>query len=204
MKRAAIYLRVSTESQTVQNQRLAIENYCRTQDWRVVKVYEDVGISGAKDERPGLDALKADVVKGLFDIVTVWKIDRLARSTQNLLTTLSLFQRYGVDFVSTTEAIDTSTPSGRMVMTLLGAIAEFEQSIIRERVLCGLERAKANGVRLGRPRVGFDVQRALELREQGWGYRAVAKELGVSPSTLHANLRNVPTTASVQKTPVGD
>ena len=184
MKRSAIYLRVSTSDQTVENQRLAVESYCKLQGWKVVKVYEDVGVSGAQDRREGLDSLKADVAKGRYDVVLVWKFDRLARSTTHLLETLSLFQRYGTDFVSTTEAVDTSTPTGKMVFVFLGAISEFERALITERVRCGLERAKSQGVRLGRPRVGFDVNEAVRLKHEGRSWSQLAKQLGVSSATL--------------------
>jgi|APSaa5957512622_1039677.scaffolds.fasta_scaffold79674_1 DNA invertase Pin-like site-specific DNA recombinase len=187
-KRAAMYLRVSTDGQTTENQRLAIEQYSRLQEWKIVQVYEDVGISGAKDVRPGLDSLKADAVKGRFDVALVWKFDRLARSTTNLLDTLALLQRYGVDFVSTTEAVDTSTPTGKMVLTFLGAIGEFEREIIRERVVCGLERAKVNGVKLGRPRRGFDVNEALRLKKGGLSWSQLAKRISVSSATLRRTL----------------
>ena len=188
MKKAALYLRVSTTDQTVENQRLAIENYCRLQNWRIARTYEDTGVSGAQDRREGLDALKADVAKSKFDVVIVWKFDRLARSTQHLLETLSLLQRYGIDFVSVTEAVDSSTPAGKMVLTFLGAIAEFEREIIRERVVCGLERAKANGVQLGRPRAGFDVNEALRLKRDGLSWSQLAKQMPVSSATLRRTL----------------
>lgn len=187
-KRAALYLRVSTQDQSVENQRLAIEQYCQLQKWQIARIYEDVGVSGTQDRREGLDALKRDAAKGRFEVVLVWKFDRLARSTQHLLETLSLLQRYGVDFVSTTEAVDTSTPAGRMVLTFLGAIAEFEREIIRERVVCGLERAKTNGVRLGRPRAGFNVNEALQLKKSGLSWSQLAKRMPVSSATLRRTL----------------
>jgi DNA invertase Pin-like site-specific DNA recombinase len=192
MKRAAIYCRVSTTEQTVENQRLAIEQYCKLQNWKVVKIYEDVGVSGAQDRREGLDGLKTDVSLNRFDVVIVWKFDRLARSTAHLLEVLSLLQRYGVDFVSVTEAVDSSTAAGKMVLTFLGAIGEFERSLIRERVVCGLARARTNGTKLGRPRVFFDFQRAIQLRDSGLGYKQVAKALGVPRTTLHRYMKAIP------------
>jgi len=177
-------MRVSTDSQTTENQRLATEQYCRLQNWKIVKVYEDVGISGAQDKRPDLDSLKADVAKGRYDVVLVWKFDRLARSTSHLLETLSLLQRYGADFVSVTEAVDSSTPAGKMVLTFLGAIAEFEREIIRERGCSGIERAKTEGVRLGRPRVGCDVNEAIQMKRGGRSWSQLSKSLGVSSATL--------------------
>ena len=186
MQRVAIYTRVSTANgQTTENQSLAIQGYVeRQQGWKVTKTYEDVGVSGAKHDRAGLDRLKADCRKGRFNVVVVWKFDRMARSVAHLLETLELFREQDVDFVSVTEAIDTTTAAGRMVLTFLGAVAEFEREIIRERVRAGLERAKANGVKLGRPRVGFDVNEAVRLKQSGYSWPKLAKRLGVSSATL--------------------
>ena len=193
MKRVVLYLRVSTEGQTTENQRLAIHDYVSRQDgWKVTAEYEDVGVSGAKHDRQGLDALKADAAKRKFDAVVVWKFDRMARSVSHLLETLALFQRYHIDFASVTEAVDTSTAAGRMLLTFLGAVGEFERSLTVERVRCGLARAKANGQALGRPRRGFDLGRALELRSQGLGYKQVAKALGVPRTTLFRYLKAIP------------
>lgn len=192
MTRIAIYLRVSTENQTTENQKIAIESYCKSQDWKVSKIYEDVGISGAKDNRPALDKLKHDCTKGSFNVVIVHRFDRMARSTSHLLECLNLFQRYGIEFVSVSEAIDTSTSVGRMVYSFLGAVAEFERNLIRERVKAGIVRAKKAGTHCGRPRTGFDIDKALELRKQGLGYKQLAKHFNVSKATLHRYLRNIP------------
>ncbi len=189
--RAVAYCRVSTVTQTTENQVRVIEDYCERQGWRLGHIYKDEGISGAKDRRPDLDRLKANCRKGRFDVVVVWKFDRMARSTSHLLETLALLQQHGVDFVSVTEAIDTTTPAGRMVLTFLGAIAEFEREIIRERILAGLGRAKANGTKLGRPRVGFDIQRAIALRRDGLGYKQIARQLGIPRTTLYRYLRGI-------------
>jgi len=205
-KRVAAYYRISTaDRQTVETQRRAVRDFVSRHDgWQVTAEFQDVGVSGVVHDREGLDDLKEACVKGKVDIVVTFRFDRIARSVTHLLETLELLRQHKVGFVSLCEAIDTTTSLGKFVFVVIAAISEFEREILKQRVCAGLARAKANGVRLGRPRKGFDVQRALELRQQGWGYRAVARELGVSPSTLHANLRNVPTTAGVQNTPVGE
>ena len=188
MKRCAVYYRVSTTEQTTENQRLAVRSYAERQGWKIVKEYEDAGVSGAAHDRKALGRLRADCAKGRFDVVVVWKFDRMARSTAHLLETLALFQRHGVDFVSVTEAVDTTTPAGRMLMVLVGAFAEFERDVCRERVKAGVARAQAAGTHCGRPRKGFDVAKAMALRAQGWGWRRVAKNVGVSYGTVRRTL----------------
>ncbi len=196
MKKVAMYLRVSTSSQTCENQKRELEAYCQRQGWVIAKVYEDSGYSGSKSDRPALNQMLADATFGKFAVLVVWKIDRLARSTSDLLNILTTLKSHGVDFCSTTQAIDTTTSYGKMVMTFLGAIAEFERDTIIERVKSGIERAKANGVKLGRPRVAFDVKRALELRDQqGMGYKQVAKALGVPRTTVYRTLAGIPKTS---------
>jgi len=189
-QRVAAYLRVSTANgqQTTDNQRLAIEEACQRRNWRIVRVYEDVGVSGAKHDREGLDQLKQDCRANRFDVVIVWKFDRLARSTQHLLETLELLREHNVDFVSVTEAVDTTTAAGKMVLTFLASVAEFELSLTRERVRAGLARARANGTRLGRPRVGFDVNSALTLKQNGLSWPQLARRVGVSSATLRRTL----------------
>ena len=155
-KRIVIYGRISTDEQNVESQLLSVRKYCSIQNWIISKEYIDKGISGTKDSRPSLDKLKADCKKGTIQAVVVFKFDRIARSTSHLLECLNLFQRYGVDFVSVTEGVDTSTSVGKMVYTFLGAIAEFERSLIETRIRSGIQRAKANGIHCGRPRIGFE------------------------------------------------
>ncbi len=191
MKRAAIYLRVSTSEQTTENQKLAIENYCKVQNWKISKVYDDSGISGAKDDRPGLNQLKKDCTKKAFDVVIVHRFDRMARSTSHLLECLNLFQRYNVEFVSVSEAIDTSTSVGRMVYSFLAAIAEFERNLIKERVKAGIDRAQKTGIHCGRPRKGFDINKALELKRQGMGYKQIAKQFTVSHMTIYRYIKDI-------------
>ena len=194
-KKVALYFRVSTNLQTIENQRLELEKYCERQGWSIVKTYNDTGLSGSKSDRPALNEMLQDAAKNKFQVLVVWKIDRLARSTMDLLNILMTLKTNGVDFCSTTQAIDTTTSYGKMVMTFLGAIAEFERDTIIERVNAGLSRAKANGVKLGRPRVGFDVGKALQLKRDGSSWTGMAKELKVSSATLRriipALLKNI-------------
>ena len=189
-KRAALYFRVSTSLQTIENQRLELEKYCERQGWSIVKTYNDTGLSGSKSDRPALNEMLQDSAKGKIDVLVVWKIDRLARSTVDLLNILMTLKANGVDFCSTTQAIDTTTSYGKMVMTFLGAIAEFERDTIIERVNAGISRAREQGVRLGRPRAGFDINRALQLKRDGSSWTNIAKELKVSSATLR---RIIPT-----------
>lgn len=200
MKKASIYLRVSTGSQSTDSQKLDIESYCKRQNWVVGKVYTDHGISGAKaDNRPALNELLKDVKAGKAgDVVVVYKIDRLARSTSDLLRILSDLKASNVDFCSTTQAIDTTSPMGKMVLTFLGAIAEFERETIVERVRCGIARARADGIQLGRPRVGFDIGTALKLHKEGQGVRSIGKHLGISYGTVHRYLKSVTLTPPVK------
>jgi DNA invertase Pin-like site-specific DNA recombinase len=183
-KRAAIYLRVSTAAQTTENQSLELRRYCDRQGWTVTKEYADHAVSGTQHERPALNEILLDAQQGKFDVLVVWKIDRLARSTAHLLEILNLLRASHVDFCSSTQGIDTTTAHGRMVFTFLGAIAEFERELITERVTAGIARAKQNGVQFGRPRVGFDINKALELRKEGLSWGTLAKRTGVSSATL--------------------
>ena len=183
-KRVACYVRVSTAGQTTSNQSLELKQYCERQGWVIAKIYEDHAISGSQHDRPALDELLADAKKGKFDIVAVIKIDRLARSVAHLLEILNLLRASGVDFCSATQNIDTATPHGKMVFVMIGAISEFEKSLIQERVTAGIARAQQEGVQFGRPRVGFDINKALELRKEGLSWGMLAKRTGVSSATL--------------------
>jgi DNA invertase Pin-like site-specific DNA recombinase len=186
-KRAALYLRVSTDGQTVDSQRLALEAVCEQRGWQVTGVYSDNGVSGAKDrtQRPGLDTLLKDTSRGRLDVVLAWALDRLGRSLVGLLDTLGELEVAGAALVLHQQAIDTTTPAGRMFFQVTGAFAEFERSIIRSRVKAGLDRAKARGVRLGRPRTGAKVEAAIRARlAAGEGIKKVAKALGVGNGTV--------------------
>ncbi len=186
-KRAALYLRVSTDGQTTDNQRLALEIVAAQRGWSVAAVYEDAGISGAKgrEKRPGLDKLLKDATRAKFDVVMAWALDRLGRSLADLIDTLRSLEGVNVDLFLHQQAIDTTTPAGRMFFHVTGAFAEFERDMIRSRVNAGLDRARARGVQLGRPKVAGKVERAIRERlTAGEGMLKVARGLGVGVSTV--------------------
>ena len=181
--RAAIYIRISTGDQNPALQRDELPAYCARRGWQVIEIYED-HMSGGMDRRPQLDRLMADARRRKFDVVICWRFDRFARSTSHLLRALEEFQSLGIDFVSLQEAIDTSTPAGKMVFTVLGAVAELERSIITERVRAGQRAVKRRGVRFGRPSVEVDEKRVQKLRKQGLSWRAVSAQVGIPKDTL--------------------
>ncbi len=170
--------------------------YCERRAWKVVDDYVDVGISGAEEKRPELDRMMADVHRRRFDAVAVWRFDRFARSVSHLLRALETFRALGIEFVSLSEQIDTSTPMGKMVFTVLGAVAELERSLIVERVKAGLRNARAKGKQLGRPRKVVDAARIAILRAQGRSWREIVTETGISKGTAQRALsglaKNVP------------
>jgi DNA invertase Pin-like site-specific DNA recombinase len=190
--RAAIYARVSTtgQGQSPEMQVRELREYCERRGWQVAGEFVDSGVSGAKDSRPELNKLMADAHHRQFDAVVVWKFDRFARSVSHLLRALETFNALGVAFVSLSEQMDTSTPTGKMVFTVLGAVAELERSLIAERVRAGLRNAKAKGKTLGRPRIAVDAATIGRLRSQGRTIREIAESLGVSRSLVHKSLAN--------------
>jgi len=188
--RVALYARVSTKnSQDPETQLLALREYAKARQLAVFGEYVDVGISGGKDSRPALNELMADSRKRRFDTVLVARFDRFARSTRHLVLALEEFNALGVDFISLAESIDTSTPMGKMTFTVIAAVAELERSLIRERVVMGLQRAKAQGKQLGRPKVKTSEHQLLSFCEAGLSSRQIAKLLGLSPSTVLRRLR---------------
>jgi DNA invertase Pin-like site-specific DNA recombinase len=182
-KRCAIYTRVSTGDQNPALQKEELTEYAERRGWQLVSTYSDT-ISGAKDKRPGLDKLMADAARRKFDIVAVWRFDRFARSTTQLLKALETFSSLGIDFVSLTEAIDTSCPGGKLVFTVLAGVAELERSIIQQRVIAGQRAAKAKGVRFGRPAIEVDTEQVRKLRRAGASIRAIATEMKLSKDTV--------------------
>jgi len=182
---AAIYARVSTlhNGQSPEMQLNELKEYCLRRGWAVVNEFVDEGISGSKDSRPELNKLMADGHKRKFDVVVVWKFDRFARSVSHLLRALETFNSLGIGFVSLSEQIDTSTPMGKMIFTVLGSVAELERSLIAERVRAGLRNAKAKGQRLGRPTIQVDTALIHSLRAKGRSYKMIGAELGISTGT---------------------
>src|SRR5262249_16544619 len=176
----ALYMRVSTKGhgQTIDTQAVALREYAERRGFEIIE-YRDEGISGSKDSRPALDRLMKDARARRFDVVIVARFDRFARSVSHLLRALEEFSHLGVDFVSLSERIDTSTPMGKMIFTVLGAVAELERNLIRERVHMGISRARKQGKRLGRPKRVFDRVKAQAML-QSMSLREVARQLGVS------------------------
>ena len=186
-KRVAFYLRVSTGEQTTENQRRELEQVAKHSDWNVVEVYEDAGISGAngRERRPALDKLLKDASRREFDIVAAWSVDRIGRSLRHLLFFFDELRALNVDLYLHKEGIDTSTPAGEAMFQMVGVFAQFERSMIRERVRSGLSRARASGKRLGRPPVAARKRaEVLELRRAGQSIRAVARIVGLSARTV--------------------
>lgn len=186
-KQAAIYVRVSTDGQTVENQVRELRQIAQRRGWQIVEVYGDHGISGSKgrDQRPGLDRMLNDASRRKFDVIATWAIDRLGRSLVDLLATVQTLEACGVDLFIEQQNLDTTTPAGKLMFQVCGAFSEFERSMIRQRVKLGLKRAVANGKTLGRPQIGGDVERKVqrELRK-GSGILKTAKKLGLGTSTV--------------------
>lgn len=201
-KRAALYARVSTTDQHPENQLLALRSFATARGWSTVE-FVDHGVSGAKEHRPQLDAMLAAVRSRKVDVVVVVKLDRLARSLHHLVALGQELQAVGVDLVALDQAVDSTTPSGRLLFGLLGAVAEFERDLIRDRVLAGMRRARAQGVRIGRPRRLIDAARACRLLDEGKSLRQVARELGVGASTLSARLSRRAICAPLHSRPGG-
>ena len=184
--RVAIYARVSTANngQDPAMQTRELREYIERRGWQLAgEPYVDIGISGTKERRPELDRLMQDAHRRYFDAVVVWKFDRFARSVSHLLRALETFRALGVEFVSLNEQVDTSTPMGKMVFTILGSVAELERSMIVERVKAGLRNARAKGKRLGRPKAIVDASRIATLRARDCSWRTIARQVGCSART---------------------
>jgi DNA invertase Pin-like site-specific DNA recombinase len=179
--RAAIYARVSTFGQEPENQLQELRRYVEARGWTAVE-YVDRGVSGAKDRRPGLDRLMVDAAKRRIDVVVCWRLDRFGRNLRHLVVSIEELTAAGVAFVSLGESIDTTSPTGRLLLGVLGSFAEFERERIRERIMAGLQRAKAQGQKLGRPKAAVPVDRVRDVGNLPIDEAADA--LGVSRSTV--------------------
>jgi DNA invertase Pin-like site-specific DNA recombinase len=198
-KRIALYLRVSTAEQTIENQQRKLEAVAERHGWNVVAIFTDAGFSGAngRDKRPGFDRLCRGVARREFDQVAAWSVDRLGRSLQNLVAFLDELHAKGIDLYLHQQGLDTSTPAGKAMFQMLGVFSEFERAMIVERVKAGLSRARSQGKRLGRRPVSEDVVQSI--REQlttGAGILRTAKALGVGTGTVHRVKREMAATAS--------
>lgn len=202
-KRAALYLRVSTDQQTTENQRRDLEAAAERHGWEVVKVYDDQGVSGGRDSRPELDRMKKAMGRKEFDVVMAWSVDRLGRSLSALLILLEEMRAKGVDLYLHQQGLDTGTPGGKALFQMLGVFAEFERSIIRERIHSGLARARAQGKKMGRPRIKLNVEKQIKERlAKDYSINTIAQELHVGIGTIMRIKRQVaddPRTDTLEK-----
>jgi DNA invertase Pin-like site-specific DNA recombinase len=182
--RIAIYVRVSTlNGQNPELQLAEIREYAARRGWEVVGEYVDIGVSGSKESRPELNRLMHDAHLRRYDTLVVWKLDRLGRSLKHLVTTIEDLAAYGVSFVSLRDNLDLSTPSGRLMMHTIGAMAEFERELIKERVTAGIQAARKRGVRFGRPRTYVSPDKMQRMRDEGTPWRAIARRLNIGTGT---------------------
>ena len=191
-KVAALYARVSTLDQNCEVQLEDLRRYAGKRFASYCE-YTDAGVSGTQRHRPQLDALMRDAHRRLFDVVLVWKFDRFARSLKHLIESLDEFSALGIDFISLTEGIDTTTPAGQLLFHIVGAVAQFERDLIAERVRAGMAHARSLGKHIGRPRAKVDVEAVRNLRSQGKSLRNIAMALGVPISRVRRALAAAPT-----------
>jgi DNA invertase Pin-like site-specific DNA recombinase len=191
--RVALYARVSTlNGQDPEMQLRELREYATRRGWEIAGEYTDHGVSGSKDSRPELDRLIADAHRRRCDVVLVWKLDRFARSLKFLVNSLADLEARGVAFVSFRDNLDLSTPSGRLMFQIIGAMAEFERSLIQERVRAGLRNARAKGKKFGRPRAQVDANRVFALRREGFSWSQVCRTLNVSKGSAQRSVARLP------------
>jgi len=191
--RVALYARVSTcNGQDPEMQLRELREYAVRRGWEIAGEYTDHGVSGSKDSRPELNQLMADAHRRKFDAVLVWKIDRFGRSLKHLVNALADLSAYGVAFVSFRDNLDLSTPSGRLMFQIIGAMAEFERSLIQERVKAGLRNARAKGKKFGRPRAPVDADQVAALRRDGLSWSQVCRTLNVSKGGAQRSVARLP------------
>ena len=191
--RVALYARVSTfNNQDPEMQLAELREYAGRRGWQIVEEFTDQGVSGSKESRPALNRLMSDACRRRFDAVLVWKIDRFGRSLKHLVNALAELAALGVAFISLRDNLDLSTPSGRLMFQIIGAMAEFERALIQERVRAGIRNARAKGKRLGRPRVVVDASQIASLRARGDSWSQIQAELGVSKGTAQRAFAGLP------------
>jgi len=195
--KTALYARVSTDTQDPEVQLLALRAHATNRGWQIVEEFVDRGFSGARERRPALDRLIRAAWAGQFKTVLVWRFDRFARSVKHLVAALETFRTMKVDFISLQEQFDTATPIGQAMFTIIGAMAQLERDIIRDRVTAGLERAKARGKKLGRPCVAVDIDTIRRLRLDGHSLGAIARRVRCSRATLRRRLREADTMVGI-------
>ncbi|MHA2218935.1 MAG: recombinase family protein [Candidatus Hodarchaeales archaeon] len=189
-KLVAIYARVSTDKQKVDMQLNELRSFVKRSGWKIYKEFIDEGYTGSNTKRPAFNEMISESRKRKFDILLVWKLDRLSRSLKDLINTLDELSDLGINFISYDNNLDTTTPTGKLVFQIIGAVAEFEKDIIRERVVAGLENARQKGKRLGRPTISnYTQEKAKDLRKQGLSFRKIEKQLGVGEGTLRKKLK---------------
>lgn len=191
MKRICLYARVSTTNhqQDPEMQLAELRTYAANRGLQITEEYIDRGISGSKESRPALNRLIADARRRKFDAVLVWKLDRFARSLKHLVNALAEFESLGIAFVSLRDNLDLSTPAGRLMFQIVGAMAEFERALIQERVKAGLQNARNKGRRLGRPPISVDASKIARLRASGVSWRAISREMKLGLGTIFRAVR---------------
>ena len=194
VKRVALYARVSTKGlgQDPEGQLIGLREYAERRGWPISDEYTDQGVSGSKESRPALSQLMADACRRRFDAVLVWKIDRFGRSLKHLVNSLAELAALGVAFISLRDNLDLSTPSGRLMFQIIGAMAEFERALIQERVRAGMRNARAKGKRLGRPRVVVDAKEIATLRARGRSWAEIVAETGLGKGTVQRAFAALP------------
>jgi DNA invertase Pin-like site-specific DNA recombinase len=191
--KVALYLRVSTSHQTVENQKKQLEKFSKSREWEIVKIYKDEGLSGDNKDRPAFLEMMNDAKSGHFECLLVFQLSRLGRSLNHIVSIIAELNDAKVGVYCLSEHISTmdDNPYAKVTLAIFAALAEVELGLIRERVRAGVKRAQDNGVKFGRPHVGFDLGKAVRLRREGLSIRKIAKQLGVSKSTLSDRLKEL-------------
>ena len=192
MKRAVLYLRVSKNEQTIENQRIELERVAAVKGWKVIATFKDEGVSGAfgREVRAQYDSMLKQGVQAKYDVVLAWDVSRLSRSLVDLVTTLDELHACGIDLYLHQQAIDTTTPAGRAMFQMCGVFAEFERGMLSERVKAGLNRARAEGKIFGRPAIFANIKKILEARQNGKTIRQIANQEGVSIGKVHKIIKS--------------